>query len=1140
MLAACSYRLGITSKRSFVRIFSALAICVTALAATSVLADEVRTRAWAHDGFGRIVFDWPREVTYESHISGQTLTVAFEREITTTFQQVQRRLEAYIAEVKVAPDGRTVVASLKGDYRLRTLKSESGIVIDLVPVSGTPAPTSQAANTAPAAKVGVRLGEHAEFTRIVFDWTRSVDYKVERGEGSATVEFNAPGAIDVARLSSRRGPRILGAETRSTAQSSSVQLSIGGSTRLRHFRSGTKVVLDVLDGPGATTTGDSGSKPAAAPVNSARKSPSTKQAAPTAGLGSREAQGSGSKNPKPPGAGNLNVALASDNEDGVRISIVGEVGAALAVFLRAGYAWVVLDTPAAATIDEIPEVLAETVFLAEQVELDGAAALRFKIRSGLGPVVQKTEGGWVVGLTEDAPLPEDSIKIARQETSGGESSALLRVSDPGPVIELSDPEVGDTIFIVPLKRIGRGVSPAQEYVEFRMLETIQGIAIAPLADHIRLTGNDQGVVIGGEFGLALSARDGEARKGPEVASADVGESGGAAAAAAAAEEVDEDEEQLDDESEDLDDEDEEDFEEDVDVAEVQMPLAKEIYKYDEWYLGSIDDFQELKQDLQVSIANTPAAERNEKRWGLARFYFAHGFAADALGVLRLIADHEPRIVQDPEFISLRGACHFLMAHIDWAEEDLFTQGLDGEPEIALWRGAVYAEKQEWELARDEFAFGGSVIDRFPADIRARFMLASAKVALEIEQFDMLDEDLTLLAAEDLAPKHQAQADFVRGQALELIGDEDGALDAYASSIDFAFRPIRARSELARVNLLFKRQELSFEDALEGLESLRFTWRGDDFEFNLLRRLGELYVERGVYREGLTAMREAVTHFRDTPESRKLQEAMDDVFRQLFLEGDADQMEPVRALALYYDFRELTPVGKEGDEMIRQLADRLVAVDLLDRAAQLLEHQVKFRLRREKKAQVGVRLAAIHLMDKQPEKVLEVLKYSRWKPLPRETIRERKFLEARAHAALGKYQDALTSLVGEKSREARLIRSDVYWRSKDWSNAAATMGLILGERWKDDTPPTDEERNHIMRLAVALVLANDKNAVKTVRTRYQRLMKSTPDSDAFEIVTREVDPSTIEFRKVAAAVAQIDTLDSFMSRYAGTERVEAVN
>ena len=216
-----------------------------------------------------------------------------------------------------------------------------------------------------------------------------------------------------------------------------------------------------------------------------------------------------------------------------------------------------------------------------------------------------------------------------------------------------------------------------------MLETIQGIAIAPLADHIRLTRDDQGVVIGGEFGLALSVGDGEAPRDTketketeeteetEVASVDVGAGEGD-------EEVDGEDEQLDDESEDLDDEEEEDSEEDVDVAEVQMSQAKEIYKYDEWLVGSIDEFQNIKQDLQLLVANTPAAESNEKRWVLAKFYFAQGFAADALGVLRLIADHEPRIVQEPEFLSLRGACHFLMAHIDWAEEDLRWSHIVGQ------------------------------------------------------------------------------------------------------------------------------------------------------------------------------------------------------------------------------------------------------------------------------------------------------------------------------------------------------------------------------------------------------------------------------------------------------------------------------
>jgi hypothetical protein len=32
---------------------------------------------------------------------------------------------------------------------------------------------------------------------------------------------------------------------------------------------------------------------------------------------------------------------------------------------------------------------------------------------------------------------------------------------------------------------------------------------------------------------------------------------------------------------------------------------------------------------------------------------------------------------------------------------------------------------------------------------------------------------------------------------------------------------------------------------------------------------------------------------------------------------------VEALALYFDFKEFTPIGRQGDEIVRRLADRLV-------------------------------------------------------------------------------------------------------------------------------------------------------------------------------------------------------------------------
>ena len=112
-------------------------------------AEPVVTRAWAHDNFGRIVFDWPRAVEYQATIEERTLTVMFDHQLKTTFWQVRLHLGAYITDVDLSPDGRSVTASLTGDYPLRafTVRSESGlakIVVDMLADGGASSVLAQA------------------------------------------------------------------------------------------------------------------------------------------------------------------------------------------------------------------------------------------------------------------------------------------------------------------------------------------------------------------------------------------------------------------------------------------------------------------------------------------------------------------------------------------------------------------------------------------------------------------------------------------------------------------------------------------------------------------------------------------------------------------------------------------------------------------------------------------------------------------------------------------------------------------------------------------------------------------------------------------------------------------------------------
>src|ERR1700741_4830267 len=91
------------------------------------------------------------------------------------------------------------------------------------------------------------------------------------------------------------------------------------------------------------------------------------------------------------------------------------------------------------------------------------------------------------------------------------------------------------------------------------------------------------------------------------------------------------------------------------------------------------------------------------------------------------------------------------------------------------------------------------------------------------------------------------------------------------------------------------------------------------------------------------MRVALTAYPNSPHTISIQQEAGKTFDGLFLAGKADALPAIDALSLFYDFRDLTPIGRRGDEMIRRLAERLVSVDLLDQAADLLQYQVDNRL-----------------------------------------------------------------------------------------------------------------------------------------------------------------------------------------------------
>ena len=216
-------------------------------------------------------------------------------------------------------------------------------------------------------------------------------------------------------------------------------------------------------------------------------------------------------------------------------------------------------------------------------------------------------------------------------------------------------------------------------------------------------------------------------------------------------------------------------------------------------------------------------------------------------------------------------------------------------------------------------------------------------------------------------------------------------------------------------------------------------------------LARLYTEEGRYRDSFYVMRSALAAHPNSDMTRRIQQEAAKTFDALFLSGKGDALPAIDALALFYDFRELTPIGRRGDEMIRRLADRLVAVDLLDQAADLLQYQVDNRLQGAARAQVATRLAVIYLMNRKADRALATLRATRTADLSDELRNQRLLLEARALSDMGRHDLALEVIGNVDGREAIRLRSDIYWAARRWREAAEQIELMYGERWKDWQP-----------------------------------------------------------------------------------------
>ena len=1146
-------------------------------------------KAIADGGFVRLLFHFDQAVESNVRVSGAIIVITFKKPVAVAVEKLSSGASGFISVARRDPDGGAIRIALAHKVKVNSIAAAERLYVDLLPdnwngpTPGLPQEVidelvrrareaeSQLHQQKIADKqkkpplVRVKVAAQPTFIRFIFTMPGTVNVVPERADGRVTLNFDQPINWDLADAKASLPPTLKSIESEVDFETVAVVFTLNGTPQVRTFREERSIIVDIgLDGaakpkptegsakqPAVAESSPAIAPPQTAPAKDATPPAELKPSAPAAALLAeakptqapqtakeqpkpvenpvppREAQApaplaeanassdaaavapasvpaAASPAPTPPAdaaapvpapAPPVEIARPSQraptadaerpppNPNAVVVASVQQSGETMriefpfaaatpaAVFQRADALWLVFDTPTQIDLTAIQadndNGVREVLF--ERAK-DGAATIRFKLTRPRMSSIVGDGPTWTVTIADTMTASTKPLTVARSIVGKNRASLAIPFDDPRAIHDVTDPDIGDRLLIVTALGPARGFLKAQDFVELRALPSSHGVVVQPLADDITAELGADKVSISRPAGLSLSA-----------------------------------------------------------TALGQQPLATNFraYTFDTQLWGYDRDapFNARQAELIRLAAAAPVSKRRHARLNLARFYLAKDMAPEAKAVLDVALSDQHS--DDVTGSVLTAVADVMLDRPEEALKVLAKPQVGNQQDAPVWRAIALARQGKWADAQKIFKTISAAIGALPIELQRMAMKEALRSAIEVRDFNSATRVVNEIETVGVTPDLEPTINVLVGRLYEGLGRNEDALSSYRAAATSGNRRAAAQGRLREIALTFATGGMGRKDVINDLETLTTVWRGDETETEGLKLLAHLYTEDSRYRDAFHVMRTALLAHPNSDLTRKIQDEAAVTFESLFLGGKGEALPPIEALGLFYDFRELTPIGRRGDEMIRRLADRLVSVDLLDQAAELLQHQVDHRLQGAARAQVATRLAVVYLLNRKPDRALATLQKTRAADLSNDLRDQRLLIEARAMSNLGRHEVALELITNINSREAMRLRSDVLWAARRWRDAGEQIELLYGNRWREFAPLNDTERSDILRAAICYALSEESIGVARLREKYEAKFSEGADRRAFEVVTAPIGASGSEFQDIAKKVASVDTLDAFL-------------
>ena len=639
-------------------------------------------------------------------------------------------------------------------------------------------------------------------------------------------------------------------------------------------------------------------------------------------------------------------------------------------------------------------------------------------------------------------LADAPSALASMQGKAQQATLRFAAASPGHVVIVDDDVTGGRLLVGTQRVAGQRVAGGHRSAEWILLPSFLGLVVQPLSDRVRLQADDAG------FNLKAGELPDSALYWP-------------------------------------------------DRTGLLAPEGRTMTRRFDLPDMSIPSLQVRLLEALHDAALSPPASRTQPRLRVAQAMLAAGLDTEAAAVLQVAAADDPTAANDPSQQGLAAIAGWLSAEAGGAvptPPGFDAARLGDSDEASVWRALWHSAEADVAGPAASLATRWRILLDYPVALRRTMLPAVADVLLRGGQDQALDQLLQNCPDPSL--------DLVRAETAKGRGKTDESLRMLDRLAGGADRHLRALASQAAVEERFATHRLDASAAADALDKQLYAWRGGDRELRLRLRTAALRAEGGAWRGAMTLLRETE---QQTPDAHdRIHSAEIAIISGLLSEGRAASLSAMDLLALAEEASSLLGPATPDAALAPLIADRLVALDLPEKAEPILRHLLDQAGDGPAKAALGFKLAGVVAERGDPQAALAVLAKSQADDTQAATADGSALLKAKLLAQTGQSQEALATLAPMQGMAAVELQATIREAARDWAGAAQALRALSATSAFAELPAAVKQRA-VLRAARDAGEASDTAGLRDLHARFAPLFAGADSAGLFAVLT--ADPVT---------------------------------